>query len=305
MQSFLARDERFLGLDDLLASPDDAGVVILPVPFEKTSSYVTGSVAGPATILAASQQVELFDCELGFEPCKAAGGIATLSPLRVDDDDDGKSMFQRVENIVSYWLAQDKKVITLAGEHTGVVGAILANVQHISKLTVLQLDAHSDTRSVYWDDPWNHACTMTRVFDFHQDVVQVGIRSEVREERECVERMGIPVFRGATIQREDKLGIDWISPIIEACQENVYMTLDCDAMDPTIMPATGTPEPGGLTWEQINSFIARLCEERNVVGFDLSELSPITGIHYPEFAAAKLIYRFIGHIFNNARFGKR
>ncbi len=301
MHCFLPEEERFLGLDDGQACPEKSGVVVVPVPFEKTSSYRKGSSEGPTAILSASHQVELFDSDLGFEPYAAAGGIATLSPLRVDDIDDGKAMAKRVERVVSYWLAEGKKVVTLAGEHTGVVGAILAYLQAYKNLTVLQIDAHSDMRTTYLGDAWSHACTVSRLLDSTRDIVQVGIRSEAKEERILAEEVGLPVFRGEEIQRRDSRGIDWVSPIIEKCTENVYVTFDCDVLDPSVMPATGTPEPGGLTWEQVNELLARLCQGRNVVGFDFSELAPIPGINYPEFTAAKLVYRFIGHVFGKQR----
>lgn len=299
MHRFLSQEKRFLGLDDRLACPETAGVILVPVPFEETSSYGAGSAAGPAAILLASQQIELFDSGLGFEACETAGGISTLCPLPVESGEGGKSISMHVERIVSHWLSAGKKVVTVAGEHTGVVGAVRAHARRYDALTVVQLDAHSDMRAEYLGDSWNHACTMARVFDLHQDVVQVGIRSEAKEERAFVERTGIPAFRAAELKKQDKLGNDWIRPIIDACSENVYVTFDCDVLDPSIMPATGTPEPGGLTWEQVDDFIGRLCGERNVVGLDLSELAPLPGSRHSEFTAAKLIYRFIGHLYKD------
>ena len=300
MYRFLSQEGRFLGLEDNAALGETSRVIIVPVPFERTSSYGGGAGNGPAAILSASKQVELYDGDLGFEPWKAALGIATLFPLRVNENDDGKSIAERVDRVVDYWLTQGKTVVTLAGEHTGVVGAIRAYARHYEPLTILQLDAHSDARDTYLDDPWNHACTMARVFDFHSNVVQVGIRSEAIEEPSVLQRMGIPVFRSADIQRDHRLGADWIAPIIEACAENVYVTLDSDVMDPSVIPATGTPEPGGVTWEQMEALWTRLAEERNVVGVDMSELAPIPGISFPEFTAAKLLYRIIGHVFKGS-----
>ena len=297
MHVFSAREERFLGLEDQLASPDTVGVVIVPVPFDKTASYGKGSGSGPAALLRASQHVELFDCDLGFDPSQASGGIGTILPLRVGGVDDGKSVSERLERVVSYWLSMEKLVITLGGEHTGVVGAMSAHACQYANLTILQLDAHSDTRTTYMGDSWNHACTMARVLDFHKDVVQVGIRSETKEEREFANGLSLPLFRCASIQQNDRLAIDWVTPIIEACSGSVYVSIDLDVLDPSIMPATGTPEPGGMTWEQIDRLLGRLCEERRVVGFDVSELAPIQGLAFPEFTAAKLVYRFIGHIF--------
>lgn len=295
--SHLPAGERFMGLDDEQADPGRCGAVVIPVPFERTSSYGRGAAAGPAAILAASHQVELEDVALGFEPWAAAGGIATASPLAVAPGDDGRTVMEALERVVGEQLEAGKTAVTLAGEHTGVVGAVRAHAARFEDLSVLQLDAHSDLRPTYLDDPWNHACTMARVLDFHRDIVQVGIRSESREDSAAVREHRIPVFHGEAIQRDAGRGVDWIAPILEACSQRVYVTLDCDVLDPSVMPATGTPEPGGLTWPQINELLERLCKARTVVGFDLSELAPISGISFPQFTAAKLAYRLIGRIF--------
>ncbi|MHC5006144.1 MAG: agmatinase [Planctomycetota bacterium] len=295
-RTYLPTGERFLGLDDERADPERAGFVLIPVPFERTSSYGRGSSGGPAAILAASHQVEFHDTELGYEPWAAAGGIATMSPLAIGEADDGQTVVEKVEEVVGGCLDRGKAVVTLAGEHTGVVGAIRAHARRFDRLTVLQLDAHSDMRRTYLDDPWNHACTMARVLDFHREVVQVGIRSESLEDAGLVQEYQVRVFPGAGIQRDADGRVDWIAPIIDACSENVYVTLDCDVLDPSVMPATGTPEPGGLTWTQLNELLTRLCRRRCVVGFDLSELAPVRGLRFPEFTAAKLVYRFIGWI---------
>ena len=297
MYDCLGQDENFLGLESHFSDPETARVVIVPVPYEQTSSYGMGSNDGAAAILEASHQVEFFDGDLGFEPREAVGGIATMSLLDVSDIQDGASMCDRLDDAVSHWLDKGKEVVTITGEHAGVVGAVRAHAKRNDNLTVLQLDAHADLRADYHDDPWNHACAIARVLDFHTDVVQVGIRSEASEERETVNRLGFPVFRGADIQRDDKLGKDWVQSVIDACAENVYITFDCDVLDPSIMPATGTPEPGGMTWEQVNELFARLAQQRNIVGFDLCELAPIPTLHHPQFIAAKLIYRLIGYFF--------
>jgi agmatinase len=238
--------------------------------------------------------VELHDVGLGFEPWAAAGGIATRRPLAVSEADDGRTVMEMLDPAVGECLDRGKTVVTLAGEHTGVVGAIRAHARRVKDLSVVQLDAHSDMRRTYLDDPWNHACTMARVLDFHRDVVQVGIRSESPEDAELVQEHRIPVFHGERIQRDAARRVDWIDPIIEACSANVYVTLDCDVLDPSVMPATGTPEPGGLTWGQLNELLERLCRTRVVVGFDLSELAPVAGLSFPELTAAKLVYRVIG-----------
>ena len=294
MRDFLAANQRFLGLDDRQADPDESEIIVLPVPFERTSSFGIGSAAGPEAILRASREVELYDTELGFEPWAAAGGIATLQPLSLEPDDDGKAVMESVDRVVSYWRDRRKMVVTIAGEHTGVVGAVRAHTRSSAAVTVLQLDAHSDLRDSYLGDRWNHACTMARVLDFHDDVVQVGIRSESVEDRSLAASRGVRVFRASKILDDADRGRDWIAPVLDACAERVYVTLDCDVLDPAVLPATGTPEPGGLSWRQINALLERLCRARRVIGFDVSELAPLAGFNHPQFTVAKLIARFMG-----------
>ena len=294
--SILPQDARFLGLEDAWAAAESAGVVILSVPFERTSTYGQGSALGPAAVLTASQQVELFDAALGFEPHVHAGGIATLAPLDVSERD-ACCLVDRLRDEVSHWLDAGKLVVTLGGEHTSVVGAIRAHCEYYEELTVLQLDAHSDLREEYLDDPWNHACAMARVLEFHPRVVQVGIRSQASEEREMARARELPVIYGHEIAQAEREGLPWLDKVIDALGDHVYITFDCDVMDPAAMPATGTPEPGGLTWNQVDALLARLCRERAVVGFDVSELVPIAGLTYPEFTVAKLVNRLIGYRF--------
>ena len=288
------RQPVFLDLPPEQANPQTAGVVMLPVPFERTSTYGQGSARGPAAIIAASREVELFDTVLGCEPYEAAGGIATLAPLQVVGCDGGE-VAERLHHEVGRWLIKDSLVITLGGEHTAVVGAIRAHCEAYENVTVLQLDAHSDLRPQYDGDRWNHACAMARVLDFHDHLVQVGIRSQGKGERATAEERGLTVVPAHDIHQKDDDRADWIREVIDATRHNVYVTFDCDVMDPSLVPATGTPEPGGLTWRQIDALLRRLCLERNVVGFDLSELAPIEGLTFPEFTMAKLIYRFVGY----------
>lgn len=294
MNRFLDPEQRFMGPDEAPFETDDPGAVVIPVPYERTSSYGTGSGDGPEAIIAASHQVEFHDADLGFEPWAAAGGIATMEPLPTDDCRNGEEMAARLEAAAAEQIDAGRTVVTLAGEHTGVVGAVRAHVRRFDDLTVLQLDAHSDLRPEYRGERWNHACAMARVFDFHRAIVQVGIRSEAAEEASFTRRHRIPVFHGERIARDDRRGADWVAPIVGACTRRVYITLDLDVLDPSIMPATGTPEPGGLDWRQLNRLLARLCREREVVGFDVCEIAPLPGIRFPEFTAAKLVYRLTG-----------
>jgi agmatinase len=232
---------------------------------------------------------------LGIEPVQAVRGIATLDPLDVDGLG-GEELAERLRKTVGGWLDRGKFVITLGGEHTSVVGAIKAHCETFSDLTIVQLDAHSDLRPSYLGDPWSHACAAARVLDFHDALVQVGIRSQDREERAFSEGKGLPVFYAHEIHCCQEEREDWIGLIIRTTRKHVYLTFDCDVLDPSVLPATGTPEPGGITWSQIDRFLARICRERKVVGLDVSELSPIPGLEYPQYNVAKLIYRFLGYL---------
>ncbi len=293
MTSFLGTEENFLALDAEWSSPDTAGVIVQMAGFEKTSSFGLGSALGPQAILKASHEVELFDAVLGFEPYIAAKGIATLAPLDVSDCD-GASLAAQLFQQTAQWLERRKFVVTVGGEHTSIVGAVQAHCRAFSDVTVLQLDAHSDLREEYQGDPWSHACAMARVLDFHDHIVQGAIRSQERVEREVSEARGIPVFYAHDIHDREAAGEDWIGDMVRATRPQVYISLDCDALDPAVVPATGTPEPGGLTWRQVDRLFARLCAEREVIGLDVSELAPISGDHRSEFTMAKLIYRILG-----------
>jgi len=291
---YLLPPQNFLGLTSGDAHPASAGVVVLPVPFERTSTFGRGSCAGPAAILAASQQVELFDVTLGYEPYRAAGGIATLPPWQTEVSDSAVLADNLCQEVKS-WLSRGKFLITLGGEHTSIVGAIWAHCEIHPDLTVLQLDAHSDLRAEYLGSAWNHACAMARVRDRHESLVQVGVRSQDRSEWELVQKQQIPVFYAHRIHQDREGAKDWIAAVIAATRSRVYISLDCDVLDPAIIPATGTPEPGGLTWAHVDALLARLCREREVLGLDVSELAPVTGLTHPQFTVAKLIYRFLGH----------
>lgn len=291
MRQKLPQNKNFLGLDTDLSDPRSSGVILLTAPFEQTSSFGKGSAAGPEAILEASQQVELFDARLGFEPCKRVSGIATLEPILSDHAGD---LCTDLETETMSWLKKGKCVVTLGGEHTSIVGAVKAHSRFYDALTVVQIDAHSDLRDEYQGNPWSHACAAMRILDFHPDIVQVGIRSQALEERLVADTRAIPVFYAHDIHSDDRSGTDWITALIDNCKANVYVTLDCDAFDPSVIPSTGTPEPGGLTWEQMNRLLEHLVRSRRLVGFDISELSPVAHLHFPQFTIAKLIYRLVG-----------
>lgn len=299
MFAYQSLEDGFLGLTGSTLTPEQARCVFVSAPYEHTSSYGCGSFKGPEAIIEASHQVEFFDAALGFEPHLACGGIATLESIAVEGLD-GAAVAQRLHQTVAALLAEDKFVITLGGEHTSVTGAIQAHTERFEDVTVLQFDAHSDLRETYEDTPWSHACAMARVLDFHPRLVQVGIRSQCREERERSDALRLPVFYGEAIHYAERSGEDWMQAVIDATSRRVYITFDCDIFEPFWMPATGTPEPGGLSWYQVTTLLQRLCAQREVVGLDINELAPIEGLHYAEYLVAKLAYRFLGYRFPNA-----
>ncbi|MGC8739665.1 MAG: agmatinase [Candidatus Hydrogenedens sp.] len=293
---FMNEKENFLALSREFSHPNTAKVIILPIPFEKTSTFGKGSKRGPEAIIHASHEVELYDTVLGFEPYRTCGGIATLTPLKVKEHS-GEKLAKVLEEKVNYWLEQDKFVITIGGEHSSIIGSVYAHTKKYKPITVIQLDAHSDLRSSYLGEKWNHACAMARILDRHDgNLVQIGIRSEAPEEPAIIKTLGnrISTFYAHKIHKEgDKI----FAKILNELSEYVYITFDCDVFDPSIIPSTGTPEPGGLYWEWVNRFFEILSRHKKIVGFDVSELSPIRNLHYPQFTIAKMIYRLIGYTF--------
>ncbi len=295
-RKFMGEKENFLALPRDYSHPDTAKVVILPVPFEKTSTFGKGSKKGPSTIIEASHEVELYDTVLGFEPYQTCGGIATLTPLKIQGHS-GAKLAQILEKEVNYWLEQNKFVVTIGGEHSSIVGSVYAYAKKYQPLTVVQFDAHSDLRNSYLNDRWNHACAMARILDRPiTKLVQIGIRSEAPEEPEIIKSFGEKVipFYAHKIQKE---GEKIFKEILNELTEYVYITFDCDAFDPSLIPATGTPEPGGLNWEWVHHFFEILAQEKKIVGFDVNELSPIPYLHHPQFTIAKII----GYIFSPIR----
>ncbi|MCX8064054.1 MAG: agmatinase, partial [Candidatus Hydrogenedentes bacterium] len=264
--STLKQTDNFLGIEDKYSNFETSKYVILPIPYEETSTYGKGSKLGPQAILNASHEVELYDVVLGMETYKECGGITTIKPTKLGART-SKDLSKKLSEFVRKMLELNKFVITIGGEHTSVVGAIYAHIEKFPDLTILQFDAHSDLRDSYSGDKWNHACAMARVLDTYKGkLVQIGIRSVGPEELEL--RANISQ-RLITFHAHDvKDNPDKIHDIINHLGEKVYITFDCDVFDPSVIPATGTPEPGGLTWEWIDKFFHTLTKERRVVGFD-------------------------------------
>jgi agmatinase len=286
----------FLGLDEEASAFDRAKAVILPVPYEATTSYGGGTASGPSAILEASRYIELYDQELDAEPYEV--GVATLPALELTGAGPAEAI---AELRAAYDRLLDaspgKFVITLGGEHSISSAPILAWADRLAaegrRLTVLQVDAHTDLRPEYEGSPYSHASVMYRVHD-RVDIVAVGIRALTREERELARGSDhIHIFFADDIHD----GEAWMDDVLARLGEDVYITFDVDGLDPSLVPSTGTPEPGGLGWYPVLKLLRRVFRERTVHACDVVELAPIPGFAAPDFLVAKLIYKMIGYRF--------
>ena len=267
---------------------DAAGVAILPVPFEATVSYGGGTAGGPAAILRASTQVELYDEHLLREPFRA--GLWTDAMLDVSGTTE--QVVGRIEGRFGALMEAGKWVVMLGGEHSITPGGVAAAVRRYEDLQLVQLDAHADLRQEYAGDRWSHACAMARCIDLRVPLTAIGIRNYCIDEARWIGQ-GIPGYRifHAWEMEQDA----WIDRALDGLQKQpVYLTIDLDYFDPAIIPATGTPEPGGGAWWPTLRFLERLIKRTNVVACDLVELAPSPGLHHADFTAARLAYKLIG-----------
>jgi len=271
---------------------DDCEVVVLPVPYDSTTSYNPGARNGPHAIIQASRNMELYDEELGITPADI--GVYTLDELEPSMKSP-EDMVGRVEQAVAEILEAEKFPLVLGGEHSISLGAVRAINEKYENVSVLHIDAHADCRNEYEGTRYNHACAARR-FSEICPVVQLGIRSLSKEEADFLESdENTRTFFMHEIRRTGlEMALERAIPMLS---DNVYISLDIDALDPGIVPATGTPEPGGFSWEEIIEIIRQVCAKKKVVGFDLVELSPIPGNCASDFLAAKLAYKFIAYEF--------
>jgi agmatinase len=283
----------FLG-PDVTASYEAARVVILPIPYEATTTYRRGCENGPAAILDASQQVEYYDEELDEEFW--AIGINTqpaIADTRNDLKVSSEEMLQVTQQTVARLIADGKFVIALGGEHSITTGLVEAYRQANSEpFTVVQIDAHGDLRHEYEGSIHNHACVMRRIVDMGLPTVQIGIRSICREEADLIKSKKLAVFRAREIASQP----DWMERAWAAIPtQRVFLTIDLDGIDPTLIPGVGTPEPGGLNWYALMTFLRQIFANHDVLGADVMELAPIADSVVSEFTAAKLVYKLIGY----------
>lgn len=279
----------YLGIPDENSKLETSPYVILPVPYEETTTYGKGAQYGPTAIIAASQEVELFDDELGFEPYLA--GIHSDRPLHIATHQGPEKQNEIVYQRITELLKQNKIVGMIGGEHSISYGAVRGCLEKFPNLTVLQLDAHADLRDGYLGDRFSHAAVMRRIRDLTPKTVSVGVRNYSIEEHEYIKAHNVVIYSAYDLQHQP----DWIDKVVAGLSGDLYLTVDLDGFDPSLVPATGTPEPGGLQWYPVIELLRKAISKCNLVGFDVVELSPIEGNHVSDFLAAKLIYKIIGY----------
>lgn len=264
----------------------DAGIAILPVPYEGTVTYGNGTRLGPQAIMEASRQVETYDMltERDFEKLR----FATLDPIEIGDVSPDMAVAE-IEKRVTSIVGDGKLPFLIGGEHSITPPAVRA-VAKSREIGVVQLDAHADLRPEYEGSIHNHACVMARVRETCP-AVQIGIRSCSHGEKELIEKEKYTLFTAGQTLGDGKL-----ETALNALPEEVYLTVDIDLLDPSIMPSTGTPEPGGLGWEETNDIIRMVGEIKKIVGADVVELAPIAGMHAPDFLAAKLVFNILAQM---------
>jgi agmatinase len=313
----------FLGLPPRYSNYRRARFAVLPIPYDATTSFQAGTREGPAAIIRASQQVELFDEELETECHKA--GVATLDPL-MPNMAGPQAMHEDVFAAARRIVRDGKFLIGLGGEHSITSGLVRAVMTKHKKLSVLQIDAHLDLRDSWEGSPHSHACVMRRCLDLGAKIVPVGIRNVSLEEHRFLKTVirtpsasegpglllgegrgrsiALPVRKKSAIRpwvevvtaRQCHTDDDWVDRVLNALGETVYITIDIDGFDPSFAPGTGTPEPGGLDWYQVTGLLRLVAAEKNVVGADIVEVMPIPGQAVTEFLAARLAYKLISYV---------
>lgn len=263
--------------------------VVIPVPYDATSTWIKGADRGPEALLEASTHLELYDIETGYEVSQK--GVLTDRPVL--EKSSPEKMVEAVRKRVRTHLAAGRFPIVIGGEHSVSIGAAWAHAEVFDNLSVLQLDAHLDLQNEYRGSEYNHACVMAQVGKVCP-IVQVGIRSIATAEMKNMDRKRVFLAEEICAMSSDAR---WIRKVLSLLERNVYVTVDLDAFDPSIVPSTGTPEPGGMGWYQVLRLLRNVFEKRNVVGCDVVELCPTEHNKAPDFLAAKLVYKMLSYRF--------
>ena len=282
----MAQAANFGYLPQEYSNLENAKIVVIPAPYDGTSTWIKGADKGPAAIIEASANMELYDIETDSEVYRK--GIFTDEPIEAKLS--SENMVEAVRQTVLDYIAEDRFTAVVGGEHAVSIGSVKAHVEKNSDISVLQLDAHLDFRDEYNGSKYNHACVMARVRELCP-ILQVGIRSMDSSEKEFIDKNNIFFAKDIYGNR------DWIEKVISRLSDRVYITIDLDVFDPSIMPSTGTPEPGGLLWYDVVLLLKTVSDNKDVVGFDVVELCPDERNKAPDFLAAKLIYKLLTYKF--------
>ncbi|MFH1248986.1 MAG: agmatinase [archaeon] len=278
--------QNFGGFPKEFCQYDSSKIIILPIPFDKTSTWMKGADKGPKAIIDASPNLEFYDIETDSEVYK--NGIFTAEEI---DEKDSISMIKKVNESTKKFLDDEKFVVLIGGEHSISIGAINAFADHYKNIGILHLDAHSDRRESYEGSKYNHACVIARAQEVSSNIVSVGIRSMDSSELKNANKDSI--FFAQDIHDSDS----WIKDAVKKLPNNVYITIDLDVFDPSILPSTGTPEPGGMDWYSVLKLLKAVSDSKNIVGFDVVELCPSKVNKAPDFISAKLIYTLLSYKF--------
>lgn len=277
----------YAGIEAEYAQLETSKTVLIPVPYDGTSTWQKGSDKGPNAFLEASENMELYDIETDTEVYKTGIHLAEA----VVENESPEQMVEAVYSSVKKYLGKQKFVTMIGGEHSISIGAIRAYNEQFENLTVVQLDAHADLRKEYEESTCNHACALYEANNT-TNLIQVGIRSMDITEKEVMNTDN--VFFAHKIADDSS----WNEKALKLMSENVYITIDLDAFDPSILPSTGTPEPGGLLWYDTLKFLKKIIAQKNVVGFDIVELCPNSSDKSSDFLVAKLYYKMLSYIYS-------
>lgn len=277
----------YAGIPDEFAQLDSSKIVIIPVPYDGTSTWIKGADKGPEAFLEASENMEIYDIETDSEVYK--NGVFLAKPIT--ENNSPEKMVEAVHKTASEYIKKGKFVTLFGGEHSVSIGSIRAFRENFENLTVLQFDAHADLRPEYDGSKCNHACAVHEA-QHNTNLVQVGIRSMDTVEKPFLKK------ENCFFAHDIMLNENWMQKALDKITDNVFITIDLDVFDSSIMPSTGTPEPGGLNWYQVVDFIKLVIKNKNVVGFDIMELCPNKNNKGPDFLAAKLYYKILSHVFN-------